>query len=102
MSLSLREGAFVGLPLFVFHGCEVGVVKVSSNLLNIGVEEGSFTMELIIEPVSLVGYGSFRVEESSIAIHVVIFPLSIIDAPSLVVKLTISVSPMILNETFVL
>lgn len=101
MPLTLGEGAFESLPLFIFHSCEVSVVEIASDFLNICVEKCAFSVKLIVEPISLVSYGAFRVEESSIAIHVVILPFSIIDATALIVELTISVSLLVLNESLV-
>lgn len=101
MPLTFSKRAFEGLPLIIFHGCEICIIKVASDVLDISVEEGTFTMELIIEPISLICYWSLRIEKGAISIHVIVFPFPIINTASLVIEFSIAISLFILNKPFI-
>ena len=101
MSLTISKISFVVLPLVFLHICKIGVVEVPFNLLYVGVEESAFAVKLVVAPISLVYYRALRVKKSAITVHVVIFPLAIVDTAALIVKFAISVSFLILNESFV-
>ena len=87
--------------MIILHSCKVSIVKVASDFLNIGIEENPFAMKLIIEPISLISYGAFRVEQGTVPIHVVAFPLPVINTATLIVELPVPISFLVLNKSFV-
>jgi hypothetical protein len=85
------KGSFIVSPLLVQH---IKVCVIESSLYGSGLVVINFTvaMELIDEPVPLIGEIMVGVEQLAKAVHIVFLPVSIVVAPLLVVELALAVT----------
>lgn len=71
---------------------EVGEVEDGVEWRGVVVIDDSFPVELVILPVSLVGYAAVGVVENAESVHFVVLPLSIVVAALLVVELASAIA----------
>lgn len=71
---------------------EVGEVEDGVERRGVVVIDDSFPVELVILPVSLVGYAAVGVVENAESVHFVVLPLSIVVAALLVVELASAIA----------
>lgn len=92
--------SFVFNPLFIKQ-IKVGIVKASFDECWMIIVNCADTIELIIMPLSFIGYRSIWIVKSTIPFHLVVFPFSSVLASFFVNELSLSVPHSIFLETFI-
>ena len=102
-----HEGTIVVLPLLL-NVLEAGVVKCALNGCRLIIVDLPVAVELVHEPVSLVGQLVVRIVQPAEPMHVVVLPVPVIVAAFLVVELSLAVPqsvnflPLIPTSIFIL
>jgi hypothetical protein len=80
---------------------EVLIVKVLVEGCWMLVIESSKALELIVDPISLIGFEVRLVEEDAIAFHLIFTPFAVIAASILIVELSFAMSHSVKFESFI-